>query len=349
MAKALIFGSLILLSVYVIYVLPVALFASLLAGGDVFVASHLWPTLLIAALLFYYLRTHATSKLLSHFTHYGMGIGFIALCVALLAKGAAFLLPEASQLIGGAGLALAVGLAAYAMWQGKRLTIERLAVRSDKVSQDHHFIFISDVHLGSNPASHLARICRMIEEEPYHALLIGGDLFDSSAFDPTDLSPLRAITKPIYFVTGNHEYYVANHERKLESLADYNIISLANEAVMHDDIQLVGLSDNQPVAVQARHAAALVSEDHFSLCMVHQPGLWGHQPNATDLMLSGHTHNGQIFPFSWLVRLQFKAVYGLYQDGPCQIYVSSGAGTWGPPMRLGTQNEIIHLTISSQG
>ena len=349
MAKALIFGSLILLSVYVIYVLPVALFASLLLGSEVFTSSHLWPTLVIAALIFYYFRTHATSKFLSHFAHYGMGIGFIALCVALLTKGAASLMPEADKLIGGVGLVFALGLSAYALWQGRRLTIKRLSVPTDKVSQAHHFIFISDVHLGSNPASHLENICRMIEDEPYDALLIGGDLFDSSAFQPEDLAPLRTITKPIYFVTGNHEYYVANHEGKLESLADYNIISLANEAIMHDEIQLVGLSDNQPVVEQARHAAALVSEPYFSLCLVHQPGLWGRQPKATDLMLSGHTHNGQIFPFSWLVRLQFKAVYGLYQEGPCQIYVSSGAGTWGPPMRLGTQNEIIHLTISPSG
>ena len=63
-------------------------------------------------------------------------------------------------------------------------------------------------------------------------------------------------------------------------------------------------------------------------------------------MLSGHTHNGQLMPFNLLVRLQFKAVYGRYDNGQNQAYVSSGAGTWGPPMRLGTQNEIIHLTLS---
>jgi hypothetical protein len=66
-------------------------------------------------------------------------------------------------------------------------------------------------------------------------------------------------------------------------------------------------------------------------------------------MLCGHTHNGQIFPFNFLVRLQFAQTYGHYGVPGAQLYVSSGAGCWGPGMRLGSRNEIIHLEILPSG
>ena len=63
-------------------------------------------------------------------------------------------------------------------------------------------------------------------------------------------------------------------------------------------------------------------------------------------MLSGHTHNGQIFPFNFLVKLQFKHIYGLYEKLNSKLYVSSGSGCWGPKMRLGSKNEIVRIQIS---
>ena len=93
----------------------------------------------------------------------------------------------------------------------------------------------------------------------------------------------------------------------------------------------------------------LTSHDMFNLLMVHQPSMWHHAPEKTDLMLSGHTHNGQIFPFNLLVRMQFRTVYGIYRRMNSSLYVSSGSGTWGPRMRLGTQNEIIQISISPEG
>ena len=118
---------------------------------------------------------------------------------------------------------------------------------------------------------------------------------------------------------------------------------------MCHDINLIGISDNQSVKDQAALADALCESQSFNLILVHQPALWQIAPADTDFMISGHTHQGQIFPFQWLVRLQFKTVYGLFKRGESSLYVSSGAATWGPPMRLGTQNEIIHLTFRGTG
>ncbi|MAI00671.1 MAG: metallophosphoesterase, partial [Gammaproteobacteria bacterium TMED183] len=111
---------------------------------------------------------------------------------------------------------------------------------------------------------------------------------------------------------------------------------------------IIGISDNQAPKLQSEIAQGLVREDSFNLLMVHQPSIWDSAPDSTDLMLSGHTHNGQIFPFSLLVRLRFRTVYGIYRRLNSMLYVSSGSGTWGPRMRLGTQNEIIRIEISPQ-
>ena len=62
-------------------------------------------------------------------------------------------------------------------------------------------------------------------------------------------------------------------------------------------------------------------------------------------MLSGHTHNGQIFPFNFIVKLKFKYIYGLYKNNFSKLYVSSGSGCWGPRLRLGSSNEIVNIRL----
>ena len=89
------------------------------------------------------------------------------------------------------------------------------------------------------------------------------------------------------------------------------------------------------------------SKEKLNLILIHKPSIWDQVYNECDLMLSGHTHNGQIFPFNFFVRMQFKFKYGLYTFNNSKLYVSSGSGTWGPKMRLGTVNEIIFFNLSN--
>ena len=86
----------------------------------------------------------------------------------------------------------------------------------------------------------------------------------------------------------------------------------------------------------------------FNLVVVHKPSLWDLIYKKIDLTLSGHTHNGQIVPFNLLVKLRFKNIYGLYEKFQSKLYVSCGAGCWGPRMRLGSTNEIVLLSIGNQ-
>ena len=115
--------------------------------------------------------------------------------------------------------------------------------------------------------------------------------------------------------------------------------------VSFSSINLVGVSDNQSVEKQIQITNDLVTVEMYNLVIIHKPSIWEKVSQNVDLMLSGHTHKGQIFPFNFFVRLKFKNVYGLFEDGSNRLYVSSGSGTWGPRMRLGTQNEILKISI----
>ena len=342
------FAVVILLMAFLIYVYPLNILGHLLFGTKVVEPAALFPTIGTALVVFGYFRTHGTSPLLSGFAHYGMGLGFIGFCVFNVGLLVSLALPQMTVEIGTICLAVFLITCIKSLHNGQKLTVKTLDISSKNIKKPVKMVFISDVHLGSNKRQHLENICERMSDLAFDHLLIGGDLFDSSAFAAEDLTPLKAIQQPIHFVTGNHEYYVRNHERKVADLQHYNITTLDNEAVQIDELNIIGVSDNQAPKKQAEIAKGLIDQDKFNLLLVHQPGMWDHAPERTDLMLSGHTHNGQIFPFNFLVRLQFKTVYGLYERLHSVLYVSSGSGTWGPRMRLGTQNEIIHIILTPQ-
>ena len=125
-----------------------------------------------------------------------------------------------------------------------------------------------------------------------------------------------------------------------------NISMLDNESIILGEINLIGISDNQSPERQFLLAQSMIKKKLFNLLLVHKPSVWERAREFTDLMLSGHTHNGQIFPFNFLVRMQFTTVYGLFKEKQSRLFVSSGSGTWGPRMRIGTQNEILQVQIS---
>lgn len=346
MLRNLIFAAVTWCAAFLVYIYPLTALNHLITNSPIITDSALIATTAITAVLFYYFRSHATAAWLSGFAHYGLGIGFIGFSLTSIGLLVAMFLPAYSMAIGVICLIMLVATSLSAIIQGRRLAVKPLTITSAKLKTEKKLIFISDVHLGSNPKQHLVHICETIKALDYDALLIGGDLFDSSAFQTEDLTPLLSLDKPIYFVTGNHEFYVRDHQTKIAALSDYHIQNIDNKTASLDELTIIGIGDKQSPARQAEIAGNLVNKDAFNLIVVHQPAIWPSLPDEADFMISGHTHNGQIFPFNLLVRLQFKAVYGLYQQQGTQLYVSSGAGCWGPRMRLGTKNELIHITLS---
>ena len=194
---------------------------------------------------------------------------------------------------------------------------------------------------------HLKKIILKLKNKNYDFLLIGGDLIDSSSFDMSTLKIIKEhISCPVYFVTGNHEYYLKNSSTRIKEISNIGINHISNSNIEINEINIIGIDDNLNKNKQVEIIKDKYLKEKFNLILIHKPSIWDKIYNESDLMLSGHTHNGQIFPFNFFVKMQFKFKYGLYSFNNSKLYVSCGSGTWGPKMRLGTYNEIILFHLS---
>jgi len=210
---------------------------------------------------------------------------------------------------------------------------------------------ISDIHLGHvRNRSFLRRlVARILREEP-DAIFVAGDLYDGTAIDARRAAePLNKLVAPqgVYFVAGNHEQF-GDDSKYLNAITAAGVRVLSNEKVEVDGLQIIGVpyrnaTQNGQLA-SVLHAIGL-DRDRASILLTHAPD----HPEIAEaagvsLQLSGHTHLGQFFPWSWMARRIYRQfVYGLSRIGKMQVFTSSGAGTWGPPLRLGSNPEIVML------
>jgi uncharacterized protein len=210
---------------------------------------------------------------------------------------------------------------------------------------------ISDVHLGHvRNGSFLRRMVAKILREGPDAIFIAGDLYDGTAIDAGQAAaPLSQLTAPhgVYFVAGNHEQF-GDDSKYLDAIAAAGVRVLSNEKVEADGLQIIGVPYRN-AAQQGNLASVLrgigVDRNRASILLTHAPD----HPEIAEaagvsLQLSGHTHLGQFIPWSWMARRIYRQfVYGLSRIGKMQVFTSSGAGTWGPPLRLGSNPEIVLL------
>jgi predicted MPP superfamily phosphohydrolase len=210
---------------------------------------------------------------------------------------------------------------------------------------------VSDLHLGHvRNGSFLRRlVAKIVKEEP-HAIFIAGDLYDGTAIDALGAAaPLSRLTAPhgVYFVAGNHEQF-GDDSKYLRAVRAAGVRVLTNEKVEADGLQIIGVPYRH--ATHDAHFASVLQgigldPQRASILLTHAPD----HPEIAEaagvsLQLSGHTHLGQFLPWSWMARRIYRQfVYGLSRIGKMQIFTSSGAGTWGPPLRLGSNPEIVVL------
>jgi len=197
-----------------------------------------------------------------------------------------------------------------------------------------------------------------------HVVAITGDLVDGTVAQLRDqVAPLGNLRPSwgTFFVTGNYEYYggarpVDAAEEWIAELERLGIRVLRNERVSIGDgdacMDLAGVYDSSGRSYGRRHrpdiGAALAGRDpaRAVILLAHQPKeVREAAANDVDLQLSGHTHDGQIWPFKYLVRLQQPYVEGLVRHGATWLFVSRGTGFWGPPMRLLAPAEITRITL----
>lgn len=210
---------------------------------------------------------------------------------------------------------------------------------------------ISDVHLGHvRTVSFLRGIVAKTLKEGPDAIFIAGDLYDGTAIDAQRAAePLKQLVAPngVYFVAGNHEQF-EDDGKYLNAIAAAGVRVLSDEKVDVDGLQIIGIPYRNAIQ-DGRFASVLrgmdLDRDRASILLTHAPD----HPEVAEaagvsLQLSGHTHLGQFIPWSWIARRIYRQfVYGLSRIGKMQVFTSSGAGTWGPPLRLGSNPEIVML------
>jgi len=214
---------------------------------------------------------------------------------------------------------------------------------------------VSDIHLGPLLGrSHTEQIVRIINSTDADLVAVVGDLVDGSVAElghaAEPLQDLRA-KHGSFFVTGNHEYF-SGVEQWIEEVTSFGLTVLRNQRVEIDGLDLAGVNDatgggagdppDYAKALDGRDAARPV------VLLAHQP-VQAHEAakHGVDLQLSGHTHGGQMVPFNLIVRLQQPIIAGLGTIDGTQVYVTRGAGFWGPPVRFGAPPDISLVELHS--
>lgn len=218
---------------------------------------------------------------------------------------------------------------------------------------------ISDTHIGPTIRGDWARmVVDAVNSLKADMIVHTGDLVDGSVDGlKDDIEPMADLSAPygVWFCTGNHEYYSGVHEWLAETRR-LGMQPLVNEHRLLDTgkgrILLAGVTDYRGHQLEPKHvsspsAARMNAPEHdVSILLAHQPNSVLEAAKAGyDVQLSGHTHGGQYFPYNFVIHLFQTYVRGIYLHENTLLYVSTGTGYWGPPLRLGTSPEITLHTL----
>ncbi len=220
---------------------------------------------------------------------------------------------------------------------------------------------ISDLHLGQMMTKKtLEQIVDQVNSLKPDLIAITGDLADgSTAKLLNEANPLKNLKaeKGIYFVTGNHEYYsgVENWTLAIEKMG-IKVLNNENIKIRREDdyFYLAGVTDHEGKNFGQEHASDFkkalsgLENGKKKILLAHQPiAVQKASEYGTDLVLAGHTHGGQIWPFNYFVYLQQPYLKGFYDYNGTKLYVNQGTGCWGPPVRLGSKNEITQIILNA--
>lgn len=247
----------------------------------------------------------------------------------------------------------------YGLFEAVDIRTEHLEIRSPKIPEAVgriRIVQISDVHLGLMVREkRLDRILEAVKAAAPDILVSTGDLVDGQMDNMSVLAGmLRAIRTRYgkYAVTGNHEFY-AGLERSLDFTKKAGFTLLRDEGLtVAGIINIVGVDDpagKPPDLTESVSKKELLSRfpvELFTLFLRHRPLVNPDAKGHFDLQLSGHTHKGQIFPFTLVIKLLYPADAGLvrFREG-ASLYVSRGSGTWGPPMRFLSPPEVTVIDL----
>ncbi|MFV0134072.1 metallophosphoesterase [Streptomyces sp. HMX87] len=265
-----------------------------------------------------------------------------------------------SRVIGGAAAAAAVGTVGYGTYDVLRGPgVKRVTVPLAKLPRAAHgyrIAVVSDIHLGPVLGRGFAqKVVDTINSTQPDLIAVVGDLVDGSV---QDLGPAAAPLARLkarhgsFFVTGNHEYF-SGAEQWVDEVRRLGLRPLENARTALPHFDLAGVNDvaGEDEGQGPDFARALGDRDRARACVLlaHQP-VQIHEAvdHGVDLQLSGHTHGGQLWPGTLIAGAANPTLAGLERYGDTQLYVSRGAGAWGPPTRVGAPSDITVIELASR-
>nr|WP_319998659.1 metallophosphoesterase [uncultured Draconibacterium sp.] len=264
------------------------------------------------------------------------------------------------RLLGISALLLAVFVTTFGIINAQYRRISEVDIPMKGLTNEITVAHLSDVHIGHfwGPKT-LQKIVDKTNAQHPDVVFITGDLFDGKIrLNTKSLEPLKHLNAPVYFVEGNHDGYSGAKEVK-DNLREIGVTVLENEVTHFNQIQIIGLNhmraDNSKEEIPEKRKRPSIRSvlDELNLFPGKPTVLLHHSPDGiefanqhgVDLYLAGHTHNGQLFPFNFVVKMVYKYNKGLGNYKGTRIYTSQGVGTFGPPMRVGTKSEIVILKL----
>lgn len=254
---------------------------------------------------------------------------------------------------------LAIIISAYGYFEARNIRIERLVIHTPKIPEEIgtvKIVQISDIHLGLIVREHrLKLILQKVTAEKPDILVSTGDLVDGQLCRLNHLVEMLQEIKPQYgkfAVTGNHEFYAGLAEAlECTEKAGFNV--LRGKAVHATEFMTItGVDDpagkiyESSGNISEKELFAHLSRERFTLLLKHQPITDRESSGLFDLQLSGHTHKGQIFPFTLITRFRYPFNSGHFKlPNNGHLYVSRGSGTWGPPIRFLAPPEVTVIEL----
>ncbi|MER7725361.1 metallophosphoesterase [Streptomyces sp. NPDC096323] len=265
-----------------------------------------------------------------------------------------------ARAVGGAAAVAGLGTTGYGTYgvlRGPR--VKRVTVPLARLPRSAHgfrIAVVSDIHLGPVLGrAHTQRIVDTVNRTQPDLIAVVGDLVDGSVEDlgpaAEPLARLRS-RHGAFFVTGNHEYYSGAAEW-VDHVRELGLHPLENARVEIDGFDLAGVNDiaGESEGQGPDFGRALGDRDpaRAAVLMAHQPVVIDEAVrHGVDLQLSGHTHGGQLWPGNYIAELSNPTVAGLERYGDTQLYVTRGAGAWGPPVRVGAPSDITVVELASR-
>ncbi|PKL73499.1 MAG: metallophosphoesterase [Methanobacteriales archaeon HGW-Methanobacteriales-2] len=277
-----------------------------------------------------------------------MGISFYLLFMLIIYLLLSFFFPLPRESAGIIIVVLTTIISAYSIYNSYLLKITEIEIPLKGLKQDIKAVHLSDIHIGSiRNSGYMERIVDETNKMDPDVVFITGDMVDGSArLHKHTFKAIDSFNAHAFFVTGNHETY-EGLEEVFRVLGGTKLKILQEEVAEFRGVQVVGVGySHRGDHLKNTLSSIKIQDEKPSILLYHLPvGREEVSAAGIDLQLSGHTHNGQMIPFNFLVKLMFPYISGFYEYNGTQLYVSQGTGTWGPPMRLGSKCELTVIQL----